>query len=167
LALVLLEGGHNELSTLCSAILQARHGIWPDEQAKDALAAYVCGGEDIAEIVSGLLREGECGQAETILRAYLQVQEVAVPQRSWPIAITTSLLGAALAGQSRFEEAEPLLLDAYVDLEDHPDTPAERLHEAAERLVELYDAWDKPGMAAEWRETLSPAPVATEDQHEE
>ena len=33
----------------------------------------------------------------------------------------------------------------------------QRLTEALERLVQLYDAWEKPDQAAEWRKRLEAA----------
>ena len=39
-----------------------------------------------------------------------------------------------------------------------------RLTEALERLVQLYDAWEKPDQAAEWRAKLPDAAKAEEKQ---
>jgi hypothetical protein len=78
-----------------------------------------------------------------------------------------SLLGAALAGQGRFGEAEPLLLDGYQGLGERaetipPEYRDERLREALERVVDFYETWDaaEPGKgyaekAAEYRAALS------------
>jgi hypothetical protein len=77
--------------------------------------------------------------------------------------LVQSLLGESLLGQERYAEAEPLLLASYEGLNQAPDAgdpdaiPArERLGVVAlERIVRLYDAWDKPGQAEEWRRELA------------
>ena len=64
-------------------------------------------------------------------------------------------LGAALAGQKRYTEAEPLIVAGYKGMKSHetsmPSWATHRLHEAGERVVRMYEAWDKPGMAAQWK----------------
>jgi len=71
---------------------------------------------------------------------------------------TKSLLGGALAGQKKFQEAEPLLVEGYSGLKDReakiPPAAKTRLAEAIRRLVDLYTAWEKPDEAAKWQEIL-------------
>jgi tetratricopeptide (TPR) repeat protein len=69
-----------------------------------------------------------------------------------------SLLGASLAGQQKFAEAEPLLLSGYQGMLGRKTTiPWERrfaLSDGAERIPEFYESWRKPEKAAEWRQNL-------------
>jgi hypothetical protein len=69
-----------------------------------------------------------------------------------------SLLGAALAGQQKFAEAEPLLLSSAKALlaREAQLSPAERklLRTAIERVIDLYDAWGQAEEAARWRQLL-------------
>jgi len=56
--------------------------------------------------------------------------------------------------QARYDEAEPLLVEAvkgrHLKLGDtHPDT-----FESLNNLIELYEAWGKPEQAEEWRVKL-------------
>ena len=74
------------------------------------------------------------------------------PPGDWRIASTASLLGAAIAGQGRFEEAETLLLDAEKTLRGVPPVYAYLQTEVLERLAALYEAWGRPDPAARWRE---------------
>src|SRR5262249_22081165 len=71
---------------------------------------------------------------------------------------TQSLLGAALAGQKSFSEAEPHLLDSYKALAalDPELTPGGRglVTAALERIVQFYDASGQPEKAAPWRAKL-------------
>jgi serine/threonine protein kinase/tetratricopeptide (TPR) repeat protein len=72
-----------------------------------------------------------------------------------------SALGACLAAQGRFAEAEPLLLEGRDGIEGISGAPADALDRAAARLQSLYEAWHaaEPGAgydakAAEWRTRL-------------
>jgi serine/threonine protein kinase len=71
---------------------------------------------------------------------------------------TESKLGGALTAQRKFKDAEPLALSAYKGLNAMADKlpPAFRRFEldALERLIKLYDAWDKVEEAAKWRRKL-------------
>ena len=56
--------------------------------------------------------------------------------------------------QARYEEAEPLLLEAVEGRrfkfgDEHPGTLA-----SINNLIELYEAWGKPEKAEEWRAKL-------------
>jgi hypothetical protein len=72
------------------------------------------------------------------------------------------MLGAALAGQKKFAEAEPLLLDSYQRMKQvaaqMPPEAKIRLVEAAQRLVDLYEAWDRPESATQWRKSVEKVP---------
>jgi hypothetical protein len=91
--------------------------------------------------------------AERILRECLAIREAKEPD-SWTTDYTRSMLGKALLGQKKYAEAEPLLLRGYEGLKQReariPPAAKVRLTEALERLVELYDAWEKKDKADEW-----------------
>jgi len=79
------------------------------------------------------------------------------------LALGRSLLGAALAAQDRFTEAEPLLLQGYEENEPDPSEPRERV-DALRRIIAGYDAWHTvepgaghDGQAREWRAKLDAA----------
>ena len=109
------------------------------------------------ELLLGEVRllQSRFGTAESILREALTAYEASAPD-SWQRYRAQSLLGAALAGQARFQEAEPLLLSAYDGLTrlnstiPAPDRPA--AHQAAAALGRLYDQWGKPDKAVQWRQ---------------
>jgi tetratricopeptide (TPR) repeat protein len=115
-------------------------------------------------IALGRLRmdEHRDAEAESILREAL-TEPGAQNVSTWNPDETRSLLGASLAAQGKYAEAEPLLLGGYRALAERGAAPGkERLvREAAERLVQLYSSWDKPGQAAEWRSRMqSSAPAS-------
>ena len=66
-------------------------------------------------------------------------------------------MGTTRLAQKRYAEAESLLLDAFAGLKQHENTIPEatgRLAEALQRLVQLYDGWEKKEKADEWRRKL-------------
>ena len=72
-----------------------------------------------------------------------------------------NLLGASLAGQKNYADAEPLLLESCQGLQQRQASlppylnAPRRITEALERLVQLYDAWGQPAQAAEWKQKLT------------
>jgi len=76
----------------------------------------------------------------------------------WRLFNTKSMLGGALAGQKKFQEAEPLLVEGYSGMTEReakiPPAAKSRLSEAIRRLVDLYTAWDRPEEAAKWQALL-------------
>ena len=87
------------------------------------------------------------------------------------------MLGAALLGQGQqllesdratavkqFEAAEPLQLESLAALEKSLESPrppaAQGVSAALQRLVALYQSWEKPAETAKWRARLpQPADV--------
>ncbi len=73
----------------------------------------------------------------------------------WDRFRAESLLGASLAGQKKYAEAEPLALEGYQGMLARkaqtavPDLP--QLERACNWLVQLYEAWGKPEKAAAWK----------------
>ena len=101
-----------------------------------------------------LLEQKGYTNAEEILRKNLRIREEEQPD-VWSTSNARSLLGASLLGQSRFADAEKLLLEGYSGLRQHEDQVPrdrkDRITKALERLIDLYNAWDKPAKAAEWK----------------
>ncbi len=68
------------------------------------------------------------------------------------------LLGASLAAQRRYAEAEPLLVSGYRGLTQmEASIPWESrvaLARAQQEILQLYQDWDKPEQAAAWRERV-------------
>jgi hypothetical protein len=73
----------------------------------------------------------------------------------WQRFRAESLLGASLAGQKKYPEAEPLLLAGYQGLAARKDRMGVsdwyHVDRAHEWLVKLYQDWGKPEKAAEWK----------------
>ncbi len=101
-----------------------------------------------------LLRAGKSADAEPVLRQCLATRGKMEPD-NWTTFDTKSLLGAALLGQKKYADAEPLLLAGYEGMKQHektiPPGGKDRVPGAADRLVDLYDATGKKDEAAKWR----------------
>jgi tetratricopeptide (TPR) repeat protein len=96
-------------------------------------------------------------EAEPLLREALGTQTKVSPD-SWNRYYTQALLGACLAGRTKYQEAESLLISGYVGLTQRQSSiPVEDrsfIAQTGERILQLYKVWNKPEKAAEWRATL-------------
>jgi hypothetical protein len=107
-------------------------------------------------------------EAEDLLRDCLTTRANTLRPGSSRLAETRSQLGGALvavavldstlshqARLARLTEAESLLLNAHEALRQGQTASPTDKHDALERLVRLYEAWDKPEQLAEWRMKLA------------
>jgi serine/threonine protein kinase len=110
--------------------------------------------ESLAQCGFALLQLKAYTDAEPLLRECLAIREKKEPD-AWTTYNARSLLGGALLGQKKYQGAEPLLKAAYEAMKTREKTiPPQgkvRLTEAAQRLVELYSAINKPGEAKRWQ----------------
>jgi tetratricopeptide (TPR) repeat protein len=109
-------------------------------------------------LASAYLAAKRWTEAERISLECLKLRDKDQPGSEGRRFHTMSQLGAALAGQRRYAEAEPLLIQGYEGLErreaDMPGWTRWYLAQAVARIVPFYEAWGKPGKAAEWRKKL-------------
>ncbi len=110
------------------------------------------------------LKQGKYANAERIGREALSNYEKNNSDE-WRRYNSSSILGAALAGQGKYPEAEPFLLSGYEGMSQRASTiPFENrsaLNECGEWIGQLYRAWGKPERAAEWR-----GKVQTQNNHQ-
>jgi eukaryotic-like serine/threonine-protein kinase len=94
------------------------------------------------------------GEAESALREALVGYETSAP-RDWMRYNSRALLGATLASEKRFSEAEPLLVAGYQGMiQKLPEMTAgdrRALEVAGRQIAKLYQDWGKPEKAAEWK----------------
>jgi serine/threonine protein kinase len=115
-------------------------------------------------LVAAYLEAKQWAKAESQARECLRLRETKRSDDWWRYH-TMSQLGAALTGQGKYQEAEALALSGYDGLKARyaaiPALGKPRLREAAERVVWLYEAWQKPEQAAAWKMKLGlAAPLA-------
>ena len=105
-----------------------------------------------------LIRESRFTEAEAVLRRslarYDHDEMKPLHLRLNPRARAASGLGRALAGQGKFAEAEPLVLQAFQELKAREPrlagTAPAMIREARDAVLALYRAWGRPEKLAEW-----------------
>jgi hypothetical protein len=107
-----------------------------------------------ADLALAYQSQGKFAKSEALAREAFELDRKKRPD-DWQRFRAESLLGASLAGQKKYPEAEPLLLEGYQGMlarKDRMGVP-DRYHldRAGEWLIQLYQAWGKPDKAAEWR----------------
>jgi serine/threonine protein kinase len=110
-----------------------------------------------------LIRMKKFGEAEALLRDCLALRTRKHPD-GWEVFHTRSQLGQALTGLKRYADAETLLREAHRELAARkgkiPVPFRCFIREAAQALVDLYQAWGKKERAAKWRQVLAvPSPA--------
>jgi len=94
-------------------------------------------------------------EAEQMLQRATQSEKADNRVNDFDRANTQSWLGGAIAGQGRYAEAEPILLDAYERLKVAPDEVwAPRKRRAIGRIINFYESTGKHEKANEWRAKL-------------
>jgi hypothetical protein len=111
-----------------------------------------------------LLRQQKWAEAEAVLREDVAIRAKIGIMPEVVTANARSMLGSSLVGQKKYVEAEPLLVQGYQGLKQMTnvavfgwgsrDLAMPLVKQAVERLVQLYEAWDKPDQAARWRREL-------------
>ena len=112
---------------------------------------------DMAALGGLLLSQSRRAEAEPLLRESLAI--LIKPQSDyWRRYHVMSLLGGVLMGEGRFAEAEPLVVSGYEGMKAREAKISYRarpsLGEAAERVIRLYDQWNKPAQAQVWKAKL-------------
>jgi hypothetical protein len=136
----------------------AKSGAFLQEQLPRARKALPKDSPDLAYILAqigmALLEQKQWARAEPFIRECLAIREKAQPD-SWVTFNARSMLGGALLGQKKYAQAEPLLRKGYAGMKERektiPPVGKDRLSEAVQRLVQLYDALGKKAEAAKWR----------------
>ena len=106
------------------------------------------------------LAQQNYAEATTLLREGLRLTEKHDVDAGYRFYVM-NLLGASLAGQKKYADAEPFLLESCQGLQQRQSSvplflnAPRRIKESLERLVQLYEAWGKPAQAAEWKEKLA------------
>jgi tetratricopeptide (TPR) repeat protein len=122
---------------------------------------------ELAALGQNLLQQKKWTDAEAVLRGCLALREKKQPN-VWNTFNTQSMLGGALLGQKKHAEAEPLLKAGYEGMRARAKTiPPQgkvRLTEAAERLVQLYEATGNAAEAERWRLELAERKGAQKEQ---
>jgi len=142
----LLQGKYGMAETYAAQALQGqRHALGsehPDTMASEANLALA------------YVSQGKFAEAEPLARQALETAKKVQPD-DWQRYRAASLLGASVAGQKKYADAEPLLVEGYQGMlarKDRIGGPDRYyLDRAHAWVVQLYQARGKPEKAAEWR----------------
>ncbi len=147
-----LGGDHPHVTTslhsLLHVLLAKEDFIGADAVGRELLAR-ARSHSALAVVGTCLLKQARWAEADVILRECLAIREKELPD-SWLRWDALSMLGEALSGQGRHAEAEPLLIEGYEKMLP-PGPLSFHKREALARIVRLYEAWKRPGKAAEWK----------------
>jgi tetratricopeptide (TPR) repeat protein len=151
-------GRYQDARTVCRNLMEAVRRAQPRDDP------LYC--ESLAVLGSCLSHQQQHAEALSLLREGLTIIEKIQPG-DWTCSSYRSLLGEALARQKSFAAAENLLLAGERELAARasripPHQRQEILRRAVNRLVELYELWDKPAEAEKWRKRLPPASMQTQ-----
>lgn len=149
-ALYELEGNLAKSSALYAKVLDTRRRVLGVEHP-DTL-------ENSIDLARAYLKQQKYVEAEALLRETLPIYEKTAPD-AWQRFEGQAILGACLAGQKKYVDAEPMLLSGYAGLRKQKDTIAASdrpsIADAGASIVNLYRDWGKPTKAAEWQAKLA------------
>jgi eukaryotic-like serine/threonine-protein kinase len=94
---------------------------------------------------------GRAAEAEPLLRECFETRVKHLAPGERRIMSATGLLGACLARQAKFAEAEPLLLFGYKGLTKEKTAKPKEIARVLDRIIEHHDKWGKAEQAKEWR----------------
>jgi eukaryotic-like serine/threonine-protein kinase len=140
------EGKYALAETYATQALAGRRHALGSEDPETMAAA--------ADLALAYISERKFAESEALAREALEFNRKKQPD-DWQRFRAEALLGASLAGQKKYAEAEPMLLEGYQGMlarKDRIAVPDQyHLDLAREWLIQLYRAWGKPEKAAEWR----------------
>lgn len=109
-----------------------------------------------------IMENNKAINVEPIIRERLAMCEAKRPG-GWQAFYCKALLGHTFLSQTRYSDAQQLLLEAYNGLKVEnvkavgTSQRYNRMIDTLERLIELYSEWDKPEEADKWRAILAAA----------
>lgn len=105
-------------------------------------------GTSLNNLANVLYHKRQFVEAEQYQRRAIAIYLKSLQPEHWMIQRSRSHLGACLLKLKRFREAEEQLLTAYVGVKTVRGEQHEITRQCVSRLIELYEAWDKPAQAA-------------------
>ena len=155
----------NTLSTLSDfASMYQRQGKYALAEIYDAQTvagrSHASGKEDPdtlaaeADLALAYQSQGKFSESERLAREVMEIEQKNQPD-DWQRFRAESLLGASLAGQKKYAEAESLLLEGYQGMAARKGRIAVpdwyHLDRSRKWIVELYEGRGKPEKAAKWQ----------------
>jgi non-specific serine/threonine protein kinase/serine/threonine-protein kinase len=143
------QGRYDEAEPLYLETLENRKRVLGDDHPRTLLSM-----NNLAAMYNN---QGRYDEAETVLAEAVAGVGSALPHEHWLSGLIISKYGACLTALGRYDEAEVNLLDAHEILVAAGGAEHSRTQKVVSNLVALYEAWNKPHQAAEWRAKLPDA----------
>jgi eukaryotic-like serine/threonine-protein kinase len=140
------QGNYEEAGKLFQQSLAMRRKQFGDEHPEVGVSLHNLG--------SLLYLKGEYNESEKHERQAIAVYQKSLKPAHWIIHRSRRELGACLIKLKRYREAEEELLAAHAGLKAAMGDQHERTQRAVRFLVDLYEAWGKPGQAEAYRALL-------------
>ncbi len=141
-----VEGKYSLAETAAAQALAGRRHILGAEHPATAASE--------ADLAEAYVAEGKFTQSDPLAREAEAFQQSKQPD-NWQFFWAESLVGASLAGEKRYADAEPLLVAGYrgmVGRKDWMPVPKLRDIDSAQGwIVQMYVEWGKPDKVKEWR----------------
>ncbi|MBM81521.1 MAG: hypothetical protein CMJ78_13150 [Planctomycetaceae bacterium] len=142
-----LSKKYAEAEQAFSVVLRGRQKIFGPRHPQTLVVVHALG--------KVMLAQKKHEEAETLLRESLDLHRTSLPDGHWLTASAQSLLGESLMGLGQLDKAEPMVLDGYRGMKASEGRFEPRLiRQAADRIVRLYQLWNKPGEAEKWKREL-------------
>jgi tetratricopeptide (TPR) repeat protein len=147
-----LQGKYGLAETKAAQVLAGRRHALGSDNPETMISA--------ADLALAYRSQGKFAESEPLAREAWEFDRKKRPD-DWQSFRAESLLGASLAGQKKYVEAEPLLLDGYQGMAARKDRMGVpqwyHLERARAWIVQLYQEWGKPRQAAEWQRKINAA----------
>lgn len=111
----------------------------------------------LERLASAEMQSGGLEEAELNLRECLRVRSLILGEH-WLVDHTQNVLAGCLLQMGRFQEAEDLLVPAYERIRAERGNRDSLAQEILERIILLYESWNKPAEAAHYRVILAARP---------
>ena len=99
-----------------------------------------------------LLQRTRPDEAETVAKESVEILAGSLPENHWRLAIAKSVWGQALLDLGRFDEAEPLVLEAHPLIETARGKTTASTRESLARVVRLYEQTGRDELAEPYRQ---------------
>jgi serine/threonine protein kinase/Flp pilus assembly protein TadD len=137
------QGERVEAEQLMREALAISRALLGDEHPRVGISLYNLG--------RLLYRKGDYAAAIAPLEEALPLVRRSSPPGHWRPGNLQSMIGHCMSRTGRYEEAEPLLLAGLETIRADRGDEDPRTTTATRRVVELYELWNKPEMAARYR----------------
>ena len=119
----------------------------------------------VRTLAHALIERGDLKEAESHLRDCVEALEsspLTLTESQMEVGRAKSVLGKLLTRMGRFSEAEQVLFDAYEKLNAACGETHGFVRAARRRLAALYEAWNRPAEAEQWRQSSDASNVLNE-----